>query len=205
MFLTVPLQILKATSVFGAQLDSLSDFMCFGITPGFILYIYNYKMQDVFGWLSVIFYILCIVIRLARFNSDLIKSDKTDLLNNEKNNQKQKSFFKGVPAPASALLVLLPIILANVDGFDLKFSPLVMKFFMPIYTILIGFLAVSKIPTFSIKNLKVNKKYFSFIVLSLGSLIILLITYPWKIIPIIVFLYLFFIVFSIINFNKLNK
>jgi CDP-diacylglycerol--serine O-phosphatidyltransferase len=203
-------RMLKATSVFGAQLDSLSDFMCFGITPAFIIYCWNYQIYNMFGWISVIFFILCMVIRLARFNTDLIKNDKnhqTNQINNQNQPLQKKtnlSFFKGVPITACAMLVLLPMILTNKNGFDIEFNKNFLKIGMPLYTIFISFLAISKFPTFSLKNLKISKKYFSFSILGLGLIIILLITYPWKIIPIILFLYFISIIFSILKYQKIN-
>jgi CDP-diacylglycerol--serine O-phosphatidyltransferase len=195
-------RILKATSVFGAQLDSLSDFMCFGITPGFIIYCFNYKLYNIFGWSSVIFYILCMVIRLARFNTELIKSEQSDGQKENNSKKNQVYFFKGVPVTSSAMLVLLPIILMSDNGFAFNLSENFLRIGMPVYTIFISLLAISKIPTFSLKNIKINKKYFSFIILAIGLVIILFITYPWKIIPIILFLYLLSIIFTMIKYYK---
>lgn len=198
-------RMLKATSMFGAQLDSLSDFMCFGITPAFIVYCFNYKIYNIFGWFSVVFYILCMVIRLARFNTDLIKNEQSDKSKDPTNQKKtQIYFFKGVPVTSSAMLVLLPIILMSDNGFGLNFNENFLKFGTPIYTIFISLLAISKIPTFSLKNIKINRKYFSLTILGIGLVIILFITYPWRIIPVILFLYLISIIFTMIKYNKNN-
>lgn len=189
-------RMLKASSVFGAQLDSLSDFMCFGISPAFIIYLWKFNQFGFFGWLAIIAFILCIIIRLARFNTDSIK-------NNVKY-EWQKMFFQGIPSTAAGMLVLLPIIfsLDNEWSFlSLKYQ----KILFPLYMIFIALAAVSKIPTFSVKKLKISRKYASFIMIGVGISVILLINYPWKILPVILIIYLGMIPVSIIKYLKLKK
>ena len=191
-------RMLKATSVFGAQLDSLSDFMCFGVVPAFTIYLWKFKDLGALGWISIIAFILCMVIRLARFNAEAI-------LNSQKKHEWEKIFFKGVPAPAGGLLFLLPIILSLEDGFNLKDGIDYYDKFLPYYALFISFLVVSKIPTFSLKRLKINTGYFSFVMLSFGLIIILLISYPWKFLPLFLLCYIFSIIFSIIKFRILKR
>jgi CDP-diacylglycerol--serine O-phosphatidyltransferase len=187
-------RMLRATSEFGAQLDSLSDFMSFGIAPGFIIYLWNLKNFGFLGWGSVIIYILCIVIRLARFNSDIT-------LNIQKY-EWQKMFFKGVPSTIAAALLMLPIIL---DLSDFDIGKINSHFYIIFYIVLIGLLSVSTIPTFSIKKIKINKDSLSLVMLSLGFVTILLITYPWFTIPFFLIIYLFSIPVSIYKYRKLNE
>lgn len=197
-------RILKATSVFGAQLDSLSDFICFGVVPGFIMYLWNFQKYGIFGWFSVIMYILCLVIRLARFNTDAIKDNLNNLSN--KKQEWQMMFFKGVPAPAAAMLVLLPIILENHDGFCMRIVDFAgSNIILPIYVGIVALLAVSKIPTFSIKKLKIKNTNFSLIMLMLGLSIVSLINYPWKIIPVLLLIYIFSLFISVVKYNQEKK
>jgi CDP-diacylglycerol--serine O-phosphatidyltransferase len=207
-------RFLNATSIFGAQLDSLSDFVCFGVVPGFIIFLWsNTYYNNMFCWVSVIFYIFSIVIRLARFNTDSIKSqDKDKNLNSvsdfDKNNIENKkimNFFKGIPAPASAILALFPIILSNKDGLGIVFDINFFRFFLPIWLLLVSYFAISTIPTPSIKNIKINNKYFSILIAIAGFTIIMIVTYTWIIIPLIVIIYIFSIIFTIVKYKKLTK
>lgn len=185
---------LRVTSEFGAQLDSLADCVSFGIAPGFIMYAWDLKHFGFFGWSSTIIYILCIVIRLARFNSDLSL--------NVVKYEWQKGFFKGIPSPAAGALLMLPLIieLSDINVRNINSSPYIIC-----YTILIGLLAVSKIPTISLKKIKVKREFFSFVMVCLGCTTILLITYPWIVIPMMLICYLFSIPHSVYKYRKLMK
>lgn len=185
---------LRATSEFGAQLDSLADCVSFGIAPGFIMYAWDLKLFGFFGWSSTIIYILCIVIRLARFNSDPI----THPIKYEW----QRGFFKGIPSPVAGALLMLPLIieLSDISVRNINSSPYIIA-----YTIIIGLLAVSRVPTLSLKKVKIRKELFSFVMLGLGLLTILLITYPWIIIPMILLCYLISIPYSIFRYRCLMK
>ncbi len=188
-------RLLKATSQFGAQLDSLSDAISFGIAPGFIMYLWNLKNYGFFGWISVITYILCIIIRLARFNAN-------SLLEKTKQFEWQKMFFQGIPSPAAGALLMLPLIveLSEINVRNINSSYLII-----IYTIFIGMLAVSTIPTFSLKKIFIPRKYLSSIMVGLGCITILLISYPWTIIPIILIFYFFSIPISIVKYLRYKK
>lgn len=188
-------RLLKATSQFGAQLDSLSDLTCFGIAPGFIMYLWTLKYHGFLGWISIIFYILCIVIRLARFN---VKA----LIPTVKKDDWQKMFFQGIPSPAAGALLMLPLIieLSELNIKNINSSPYVI-----LYTALIGALAVSTVPTFSLKKLYIPRKYLSLVMITLGCITILLISYPWVVIPIILILYFLLLPISIIKYYKCRK
>ena len=185
-------RLLKVTSEFGAQLDSLSDLTSFGIAPGFIMYLWDLKYCGFFGWISVIFYILCIVIRLARFNASSITLTipKYDW---------QKMFFQGIPSPAAGALLMLPLIieLSDIQIRNISSSPYII-----LYTAIIGILSVSTIPTFSLKKIYVLKKYLSVIMVGLGCTMILLISYPWIVIPLILICYFLSIPVSIYKYRK---
>ena len=135
-------RLIKGTSNFGKELDSLTDFVSFGIAPAFIIYFWELNKLGKIGWLIVLFYAVCCVLRLARFNLTKFE-DKEEWKNN---------FFQGIPSPAGGCLILLPLI------FELSnFSNLMsLKIITPYLTIIVSLLLISKLPTYSFKNS--NKK-----------------------------------------------
>jgi CDP-diacylglycerol--serine O-phosphatidyltransferase len=140
---------LGVSSEFGAQMDSLADFFDFGIVPGFIVFLWrmqDYDVYDLVTWIPVVLLAVCMAIRLARFNVSLAKSDLENPLN--------KYFFKGVPAPMAASLVLFPMIIAfEYPSVDIKPCLLVAN------TILVALLAGSTIPTPCFKKIKLRPLY----------------------------------------------
>ncbi|MEH0069546.1 phosphatidylcholine/phosphatidylserine synthase [Pannonibacter sp. Pt2-lr] len=133
-------RLLKGTSRFGAELDSLADFVNFGVTPALMLYIWLLNEVKSLGWIAALAFAICAALRLARFNAALDDPDKPVWSVN---------FFTGVPAPAGALTVLLPIYLEFLGVLPHwpEFAPLV-----ALYTVCIGFLMISRLPTFSGKK-----------------------------------------------------
>ena len=127
-------RLIKGTSEFGKELDSLTDFVSFGIAPVFILYFWELNNYGKLGWAITLIYSVCCVLRLARFN--LTKIDKEQTWKN--------NFFEGIPSPAGGILILMPLIFELTD-FELNFN---IKILVPYFTILIAFLLVSKFPTF---------------------------------------------------------
>ena len=134
-------RLLKASSRFGAELDSLADFVNFGVAPAVMIFTWGLGDLKSFGWIAVMIFALASALRLARFNV-MIDDDKP---------RWQKDFFTGMPTPAAAIVVLLPVYLASI-GFDLRDARW-MKNIIIIYTLLIAFMMVSNIPTYSGKLL----------------------------------------------------
>jgi CDP-diacylglycerol---serine O-phosphatidyltransferase len=130
---------LKAQSRFGAELDSLADFVNFGVAPALVVYLWGLGSLRDFGWIAVLVFACCMGLRLARFNS-MLDVDKPKW---------QSNYFTGMPAPAGAITVLLPLYIQGLDLFDLKAFPQ----FIALYTLALAFLLVSTIPTFSGKLL----------------------------------------------------
>ena len=129
-------RLIKGTSEFGKELDSLTDFVSFGIAPVFILYFWELNNYGKLGWAITLIYSVCCVLRLARFNLTKIEN----LSHAWKNN-----FFEGIPSPAGGLLILMPLIYELTDlniGVNIKS-------FTPYLTVFIAILLVSKIPTYS--------------------------------------------------------
>ena len=157
-------RMLKATSTFGAQLDSLCDFMCFGVAPVFVMYLWKLHEIRGFGWAVVLFFAICSALRLARFNTSLVDGVEEPW---------QKHFFTGVPAPAGAMLALFPLVLSLQFGwFDNRYA-------VALYVLPIAFLMISKVPTLSIKSHKVPRSSILPITLIAVAIIIGFITEPW--------------------------
>ncbi len=148
-------RLFRSTSQFGAQLDSLSDAIVFGVIPAITLYLWGLQPVNRPAWAAMLFFCICGVLRLARFNSEI--REETD---------KSELFFTGIPMPAAALLVLMPLVCFLEFGFDyFRDWRLIAS-----WTVLIGIGAISTIPTFAGKKLFLPK-YFALPVLSSFALL----------------------------------
>ena len=184
-------RLIKGTSEFGKELDSLTDFVSFGIAPVFILYFWELNNYGKLGWAITLIYSVCCVLRLARFN--LTKVEETQEWKN--------NFFEGIPSPAGGLLILMPLIyeLTNIDiGFNVKN-------FTPYLTVVIAILLVSKIPTLALKKISISSKATVFLLLGIGIIFIALLFYTFETLLIFGIIYLISIPVSMILFNNQNK
>lgn len=203
-------RILDSTSHFGAELDSLADLISFGVAPAFLLFFWQLNEIKVLGWAFTMAFVLCMAIRLARFNATLV----------EKQNEEnilifKKFFFTGVPAPVGAILVLLPVILSFHQDQEEFFSYFNIINIINInnknylilgYIIFIATLTVSKLPTFSLKHLKIPAQLDSIVIFIFAVIVIFSITKPWITIPVLLFCYLISIPVSCIYYSYLyNK
>lgn len=159
----------NSSSDFGAQLDSLVDFINFGIVPGFIIYMWTGTYDNVYGldWALVLFFAVCSAIRLARFNVDQTKEVKNPVL--------EKYFFKGIPAPCGAAMATLPMVLFFEFGDGFYTNPILVINYVAILAVLMA----SRIPTISIKKIPIKNEYVYMTLLILGSIIIGLLVQPW--------------------------
>ena len=184
-------RLIKGTSEFGKELDSLTDFVSFGIAPVFVLYFWELSNYGKLGWAITLIYSVCCVLRLARFN--LTKVDE--------NQEWKKNFFEGIPSPAGGLLILMPLIYDLTDlniGFDIKILT-------PYLTIAIAILLVSKIPTLALKKISISPKTTVFLLLGIGIIFIALLFYTLKTLLVFGIIYLLSIPVSIIIYNNQNK
>jgi CDP-diacylglycerol---serine O-phosphatidyltransferase len=170
-------RMIKGQSKFGAELDSLADFVNFGVAPGLILYFWQLRELNNGGWIAAMVYAISGGLRLARFNATMDDPNKPAFAAN---------FFTGVPAPAAAVIVLLPVYLAFLG---LPKPPAMLTAF---YTLLIGFLMVSRLPVFSGKTvrMRVPPEMVLPVFVSVIFFIALLIGYPWHILSTCTVLYL---------------
>ena len=184
-------RLLRAQSKFGAELDSLSDFVSFGVAPGIIVYLWALQSLGNFGWMAGLFYATCCMLRLARFNTKL-DDDKPAFAYN---------YFTGVPAPAGAGLALLPMMLAFQTGLDLTgFPPL-----MALWLVLVGLLMVSQLPTFSFKRMKVPQRMVLPILIGAGLIITGVVSAPWFMLALLIIAYLGSIPLSVFAYRRLLK
>lgn len=184
-------RMLQGTSKFGAELDSLSDFVSFGVAPAMVLYFWTMQDAGGLGWALVLLYTVCCVLRLARFNTMIGQPDLPPYAYN---------FFTGVPAPAAAGVVLLPMVISFEFARDFFHRPVVVSVFL----LGVSFLMVSTIPTFSFKKVRIPHKWVLPILLVIGLLAAFLVTEPWMTLAAIGALYVVLIPVSVRAFRRLK-
>ncbi len=181
-------RMFNASSHFGAELDSLCDFVNFGLCPAILIYLWSLQQYEykLLSWISFALFVVCMAIRLARFNVDLTKSEEQ-----EGSKKTNSSFFMGVPAPVGAILVLVPLILdfeitSFIDNFTVRNHTLVID----LYTIIIALLLPSRLKTISLKGLYIKPEYLSLTMMIFAIIIVALLIYPWYILPFIAVIYI---------------
>ena len=184
-------RLIKGTSEFGKELDSLTDFVSFGIAPVFILYFWGLNNYGKLGWAITLIYSVCCVLRLARFN--LTKIDNKQLW--------KSNYFEGVPAPAGGILILMPLFF-ELSNLNLSFN---IKNLTPYFTVLIAILLVSKIPTLSLKKISISPKATVFILLGIGIIFISLLYYTFETLLALSIVYLISIPISYIMYKNKDR
>ena len=160
-------RILKAESPLGAQLDSLTDFVNFGIAPVLVVYLWALQSTGRIGWAVILVYSVCCALRLARFNVDMEEADRPAW---------KTKFFIGVPSPSAGGLVMLPIYLQVAGIINLADYPMVIL----ANTIIVGLLMVSTFQTFSGKGLThIRRDLVLPLMLFIGFTAVMLFTFPW--------------------------
>ncbi|MDF1845858.1 MAG: CDP-diacylglycerol--serine O-phosphatidyltransferase [Parvibaculaceae bacterium] len=187
-------RLLKGTTKFGAELDSLSDFLCFGVAPVMLLYLWTLNGLGGLGWIVVLGFAVCCALRLARFNVALEDPDKPAWTAN---------YFIGVPSPAAAGLVMLPLYLSFIGVDFLKDVPVLIA----AYVAGIAFLMVSKIPSFSGKRLgmRVRRDEMLPVLLGVALSVAVLFSYPWITLCVLVIGYLAFLPVSTMRYRHHQK
>ena len=161
-------RMMKATSKFGAQMDSLADIINFGVAPAMVLYIFVLDQARSLGWIAALIYTIAAGLRLARFNV---------MTDNDVKAPWQSSYFVGVPAPAGAFLVLLPVYVSFLGVAPNN----TMALFSAAYTLLIAALLISRVPVWSGKSgSRVPRNYMMPIILGVVLLVATLSVYPWQ-------------------------
>ncbi|MBV9396011.1 MAG: phosphatidylcholine/phosphatidylserine synthase [Methylobacteriaceae bacterium] len=185
-------RVLKGTSRFGAELDSLADFVDFGVAPGLILYLWSLHENRGFGWLAAMIFAIACALRLARFNVSLDEPGRAPW---------QTRYFVGMPAPAGACVVLLPLYLHySVLGWPAagEYIPLEIAF-----VLVIAFLMASRVPHYSGKSTdRVPREYFALLLFAVAFVVLMLATYPMEMLAILTFIYLAIIPLSAYRYNR---
>ena len=184
-------RLIKGTSKVGKELDSLTDVISFGVAPSFIMYFWALNEMGKLGWLLVLIYTVCCALRLARFNLTVIDEKETWKIN----------FFEGVPSPAAAGLVLLPLIL-NLSGMIQLEN---YAFISCIAILMTSILMVSKFPTYSLKRILIPRHSAIFLLLGIGIYVGLLIFYTFKTLFFSGIIYLLLIPVSFFHYRKKSK
>lgn len=185
-------RLLKGTSKFGAELDSLTDFINFGVCPGVIIYLWSLQNEQILGWTVCLFFIVSCCLRLARFNIS------TDIPSKE---SWRANFFTGVPSPAGAGIALIPMII-SFSEFHFNFDKFI---FSCIFLIFSSFLMISKIPTYAFKTIQLSKSTFIILALFFVIIFVLLFYKTFEALLFILLIYLLTIPFSFFHFIKLKK
>jgi CDP-diacylglycerol--serine O-phosphatidyltransferase len=185
---------LKAQSKFGAELDSLADFVNFGVGPAVLVFVWGLGSLRGLGWISVLVFALAMGLRLARFNA-MVEVERPKW---------QGNYFTGIPAPAGAITVLLPLYIEGLGLFDVRSWPVGIA----CYTLGVAALLVSTIPTFSGKLLgeRISQEHVLPAFVGAAALVALLVTYPYGTLSVLTLLYLFSIPVSYRRFqHKLQE
>lgn len=185
-------RLLKGVSKFGAELDSLADFVNFGVAPAIVIYLWSLQSLKSFGWIVCLVLAICCAARLARFNVALEDPDKPAW---------QNGFFKGVPAPAGAGLALMPMYLGFLGLIDGKtLAPAIL-----LYTGAVGFLMISSIPTLSGKGSgqRIRRDLVLPLMLITVLFVSLLVSFPWAMLSGVVGVYLAFLPIGYFRYQKL--
>ena len=180
-------RLLRVTSAFGAALDSLSDVVVFGVIPGLCLYLWALQDHGNIAWASALFYIVCIALRLARFDSEL--PDKPEYA---------KDFFTGLPSPAAGLLVLLPIVIDIHWGLSFIRE----AFLVSLVLVACGVGAVCTLPTFAGKSIKIPSSMALPTLAIIALLAAFIVTQPWPAYLLLAGLYLIMIPVSLVAYMR---
>ena len=184
-------RLIKGTSKVGKELDSLTDMISFGVAPAFIMFFWKLNTLGRFGWLLCLIYVICVALRLARFN-----------VNSGQEPSWKDNFFEGVPSPAGGILVLTPLII-SLTGFD--FFELNYNIIVPTFFILTSLLLISKFPTYSFKKIIIPRRTTIFLLFGIVLFFGLLLIYTFNVIAISTIIYLLLLPISFFHFQKIKK
>lgn len=182
-------RLLKTSSEFGAQLDSLADIVSFGVAPAMVLYFWSLQGAGGIGWAVSLFFIVCCALRLARFNSMDGKLPPYAY-----------NYFTGIPAPAGALMAMLPVIIVLAVENDIFSHPAVVG----TWTLAMAAMMVSRVPTYSFKRIRVPQAYVLPLVVCVGFFMAGLAGFPWKVLTGVSILYLLTMPLSVRSYARLR-
>jgi len=186
-------RLIKGTSKMGKELDSLGDVISFGVAPALIMYFWNLQYLDKLGWFVCLVYVVCVALRLARFN--VSSSEEPSWKDN---------FFEGVPSPAGGIIVLMPLIL-SFSGLGEMFFKINYDVIVPAFFIVVSVLLISTVPTYSFKKIIIPRTMTKFLLFGIVLFFGALLVYTFKILAFSSFIYLCLIPISYFHFKKIKK
>ena len=184
-------RLIQGTSKVGKELDSLTDVISFGVAPAFIMYFWKLNELGRVGWLICLIYVVCVALRLARFN-----------VNSGEEPSWRDNFFEGIPSPAGGVIVLMPLIysLSDIQILNINYD-----FFVPILFITISILLISKVPTYALKKISVPRSMTIFLLLAVVLYFGLLLIYTFNAIVISGLIYFIMIPISFLHYKNKKK
>ena len=184
-------RLIKGTSRVGKELDSLTDMISFGVAPAFIMYFWKLNTFGRFGWLLCLVYVICVALRLARFN---VKTGQAPSW--------RDNFFEGVPSPAGGILVLTPLIfsMTSFDLFQINYDIVV-----PIFFVTTSLLLISKFPSYSFKKIVIPRKTTIFLLFGIVLFFGLLLIYTFNVIALSAAIYVLLLPISFFHFQKIKR
>ena len=184
-------RLIKGTSKVGKELDSLTDMISFGVAPAFIMYFWKLNTLGRFGWLLCLIYVICVALRLARFNVNTGQAPSW-----------RDNFFEGVPSPAGGILVLTPLIY---DVSELQLISLNYQVLVPIIFIVVSILLISKVPTYAFKKISVKRSTTVFLMFGIVLVFVLLFMFPFQTLVSAACFYILSLPISFLHYSKLEK
>ena len=184
-------RLIKGTSKVGKELDSLTDMISFGVAPAFIMYFWKLNTLGRFGWLLCLIYVICVALRLARFNVNTGQAPSW-----------KDNFFEGVPSPAGGILVLTPLIFSMTS---FEFIQINYNIVVPTFFIITSLLLISKFPSYSFKKIVIQRKTTIFLLFGIVLFFGLLLVYPFNVISISAIIYLSMLPISFLHYRNLKK
>ena len=171
-------RLIKGTSKMGKELDSLADVISFGVAPALIMYFWNLQYLEKLGWFVCLIYVVCVALRLARFN-----------VNSEEEPSWKDNFFEGMPSPAGGIIVLMPLVL-SFSGIGNFFFKINYDLLVPFFFIIVSILFISTIPTYSFKKIVIPRSMTKFLLFGMVLFFGALLVYTFKILAVSSFVYL---------------
>ena len=186
-------RLIKGTSKMGKELDSLGDVISFGVAPAFIMYFWSLQYLEKLGWFVCLMYVVCVALRLARFN-----------VNSDEESSWKDNFFEGVPAPAGGIIVLMPLVI-SFSGLEEFFFKINYDLMVTVFFILVSILLISTVPTYSFKRIVIPRAMTKFLLFGLVLFFGALLVYTFKILTISISIYLCLIPISYFHYKKIKK
>ena len=186
-------RLIKGTSKMGKELDSLGDVISFGVAPALIMYFWNLQYLDKLGWFVCLTYVVCVALRLARFN-----------INSDEEPSWKDNFFEGMPSPAGGIIVLMPLIF-SFSGFGSFFTKINYDIVVPLFFIVVSILLISTIPTYSFKKIVIARSLTKFLLFGIVLFFGALLVYTFKILAVTCLIYICLIPISYFHYKKIKK